>query len=262
MAPETTPQASSPQKPNQKLNLQLDLRWVVLALLAVIVLLVLLWRPWDVTTSADARTIEVTGEAKVSAEPDEYVFSPNYTFKNDSKETALKELTAKSEAVTAGLKALGLPDSAIKSDSSGYNGGVYYYDETNRDYVYTLGFTVKVTDEKQVQKIQDYLVTTSPTGSVSPAATFSTEKRKELESQARDEATLEARAKADQSAKNLGFKVVKVKTITDGSLGGIYPYATHSMAAEDSVKSSAPELTVQPGENELNYVVTVVYYIR
>ncbi len=54
------------------------------------------------------------------------------------------------------------------------------------------------------------MVTTAPTGQVSPRPNFSDAKRKELESKARDEATKDARAKADQSARNLGFKVGKI----------------------------------------------------
>jgi uncharacterized protein YggE len=128
---------------------------------------------------------------------------------------------------------------------------------------YNLQLTVTLTNKDLVQKVQDYLVATLPTGGVSPQAGFSDSKRKQLESNARDEATKDARSKADQSAKNLGFRVGKVKSVDDGSGFGGMPYATSK--AESAVAldiAASPSLSVQPGENELSYSVTVVYTIR
>lgn len=248
-----------------KMSLSVDLRWIIVLLLVIIAVMLALWRPWQPKPSADGRTVSVMGEATVKATPDEYVFSPSYEFKNADKTVALQELTAKSAEVTAELKKLGVPENKIKTDSNGYERGQYYYeyDSATKGYTYTLGLTVTLNDQKLVQKIQDYLVGTSPTGSVSPYATFSDAKRKQLEVQARDEATKEARAKADQSAKNLGFKVGAVKNIDDSGFGGgVMPYATQGSALAEDTKSAAPSLAVQPGENDLNYSVTVVYYIR
>ena len=104
-------------------------------------------------------------------------------------------------------------------------------------------------------------MTTLPTGAVSPQASFSDAKRKELESKAREMATKEARAKAEQSAKNLGFSVGAVKSVNDGvGFGDVYPLAAESSARDIAAPTS--KLTVQPGENELTYQVTVVYFIR
>ena len=122
--------------------------------------------------------------------------------------------------------------------------------------------TIKIDNRDLAQKVQDYLITTSPTGAVSPQAGFSEAKRKTLETKARDQATKDARSKADQSAKNLGFKIGKVKTVTDSSgFGGpiVYGLAEGSNAGVDS---SNTKLAVQPGENDLQYSVTVTYYVR
>jgi len=252
-----------PVKNKQRMNFSIDLRLVVGLLLVVIVVLVWLWSPWS-APAANGRTISVSGSAESTAAPDEFVFSPSYEFKNADKAAALKDLTTKSDVVTSELKKLGVSESQIKSDSSGYNAGSYYYnyDASDRQYTYTLALTVTLSDQKLVQKVQDYLVSTSPTGSVSPNANFSTAKQKQLEAQARDDATKEARAKADQSAKNLGFKIDKVKSVEDGGYaGGIMPYASQG-AALDAKAASDNSLQVQTGENKLNYSVNVVYYIH
>jgi uncharacterized protein len=245
-----------------RVNLSIDLRIVVVALLVIIIGLLLMWRPWSASTTSD-RTIEVTGEATVKSEPDEFVFRPSYQYKSQDRKVALEEATKKHDEVISKLKELGVADNKIKSDTSGFDydiyAGIAAPDRANIFYTSTV--TVTVGSREQAQKVQDYLVTTSPTGSVSPQATFSDAKRKELEQQARDEATKDARTKAEQSGKNLGFRIGKVKSVQDGAgFSGIEPAMGRVMMAEDSVKTAS--LSVQPGENELSYSVTVTYYVR
>jgi uncharacterized protein len=252
-----------PEKPaSNKLNLALDLRIVVVALLVVIVAMLALWRPWVSKATTD-RTVQVTGEATVKAKPDEFLFYPNYEVKNTDKTAALNEVSQKSSDITKKLKDLGVADKDIKTSSSGYDYPVYY---GNGDTpTYTLQFTITTHDVTLTQKVQDYLVTTSPTGTVSPQAQFSDAKRKQLESQARTNAAKDARTKADQLGKNVGFKITKVKTITDGDGfgGGIRPlYSADKAMSANSTDSASPSLTVQPGENDLSYSVTVDYYIK
>lgn len=245
----------------QKLNLQIDLRFVSLALLLVIIGMLAVWRPWSSTTST-SRTISVTGEATITAEPDEYVFMPSYEFKDTNKTTALAALSAKSETVVKALKEIGVVSSKIKTSSDGYNYPEYYLDKDSGKYTYTLRLTVTLDDKKMVQKVQDYLVTTAPVGQVSPQTDFSEATKKALQDKARDAATKDARQKAEKSATNLGFKLAKVKSIEDmTTFGSIVPVMSGMSTVQDSASSST-SLTVQPGENELNYSVNVVYFIR
>ena len=245
-----------------KLTISINLKWIVVLLFVIIVAMVAVWRPWQAEPTNNDRIITVTGEAKIKADPDEYVFGPSYEFKNASKDAALAELTKKSDEITNKLKTLGVADNKIKTDSSGYNYD-YYFDSKSGENRYSLRLTVTANNKELAQTVQDYLVTTSPTGSVSPQANFSDTKRKELESQARDEATKDARSKADQSAKNIGFKIGKVKSVNDGAgFGGIVPLYGRG-GVEQSVAADAKQsLAVQPGQNDLGYNVTVVYFVR
>ncbi len=236
-------------------TLKLDYRVVIVVLLVVIAGMLAVWRPWIATGE---RTIDVTGTATVTAEPDEFVFYPSYEFTGADKAALLSSLGTKSSEIVAKLKDLGVADSKIKTNSSGYDYPVYK-DSTSTP-TYTLSFTVTLDNKELSQKVQDYLVTTSPSGSVSPQATFSDAKQKELESKARDEASKDARAKAEQSAKNLGFSVGAVKSVNDsGGFGTVFPMYANS--AQDMAVSSG-KLTVQPGENDLNYTVTVTYFVN
>ncbi len=242
--------------------LRMNYRVIVVVLLVVIAVMLAIWKPWSSSRLDENRTVKVTGETTVTAVPDEFVFYPTYEFKNTDKQTAINDMTKKSDEIVKKLKELGVADNEVKTSADG-NDYSYYYSETDREPTYSLRLTVTVKSREQAQKVQDYLVTTAPLGSIAPQANFSEAKRKELQAKARDEATKDARAKAEQSAKNLGFKLGEVKSVDDGAgFGGIYPMPATEKVTLDMRTSGAPSLGVQPGENDLPYSVTVVYYFR
>lgn len=243
----------------QSKGMVLDYRVVIGVLLVVLVAMTAMWRPWEQQIDAKTRTISVTGQAKLTAEPDEYVFTPSYQFKNTDRKIALGELSKKNDEVVKKLKGLGVADNKIKTNSDGYDYPVYDKNDTSTPS-YTLRLTVTVDAKDLAQKVQDYLLTTSPSGSVSPQFTFSDAKRAELEGKARDAATKDARSKAEQSARNLGFTIGQVKSVTDGTnFGGVYPVQDGISAG---VGSSSGSLSLQPGENDLTYQVSVVYFLK
>lgn len=244
-----------------KLNIQFDLRIVTAILMGIIVAIFLLWMPWQAAERSD-ETIKVTGETVLKAEPDEFVFYPSYQFKSADKANASDQATAKGEEVATKLKDLGVADSDIKLSVDSYMGRPFP-DNGIDEYTYTAQLTVTVDSREKAEEIQTYIASTQPQGSVSPQGTFSESKRLELESEAREQATKDARSKADQSAKNLNFKLGRVKSVEDGagfnSGGPITLEAGRSSMAAD-VSSSKP--TLQPGENEIRYSVTVIYFVR
>ncbi len=76
-----------------KFTIALDVRVLCIVLLVVIVGMLAAWKPWQRTNSG--RTVYVVGEAKLQAEPDEFVFYPNYQFENADQSAALAELGKK-----------------------------------------------------------------------------------------------------------------------------------------------------------------------
>lgn len=257
--PQLTPLPQMQPAPMPPKNRLAKFLWlVVVVLLSAIIVMLALWKPW--ANEGSDRTIQVSGQATIKAEPDEFVFYPSYDFKNADKTKALADLTAKSDEIVAQLKKLGVADNKIKTNADGYEKGLYYPVETSTDTTYTLTLTITLTDKELAQKVQDYLVTTTPSGAVTPQAAFSEEKQKKLESQARAEAEKDARGKAEDSAKNLGFKLGKVKDISESGFGGpISILEGQALSAEDA---SSAQLTVQPGENELTYSLSVTYFIK
>jgi uncharacterized protein len=252
------------------LNMSFNLRWVCGLLVLVIVGMLIVWMPWRAGSLSSDRTITVTGEATVTAEPDKYVFIPSYEFAGSDKPAAITAMTKKSSELIADLKGLGVADKEIKSDSTS-GGPLNYYSSVYRGGPgYTMQLTVTVGTRLTATKVQDYLLTTSPSGVVSPVVSFSEPRHKSLESQARDTATKDARSKAYQSGRNLGFRVGAVRSVQDGSGFGIMPYSSGQVQALDDKSASSSQiapvpqttLAVQPGQNDLSYLVTVVYFLR
>jgi uncharacterized protein YggE len=239
---------------------KLDYKLLTIALIAIVLVMLYAWRPWEDSRAKD-RTISATGQATLSAVPDKFVFSPVYEFKDVDKQAALASLTKKNSEITAKLKSLGVPDSKIKASSDSLNYANFTKPDPSPTY-YSLRFTITIDNKDLAQKVQDYLVSTTPTGSASPMADFSDQKRRELESKARDNATKEARSKAEQSAKNLGFSLGAVKTVNDGAGFGQVMPMSKDMAASSTAGSTVSGTTLQPGENDLNYSVTVTYFVR
>ena len=249
-----------PSQPHQ-LKLSLDYRFVVVALVLVIVGMLAVWRPW-VTQKNDSRVVTATGTTTIKSTPDEYVFSPTYTFRDTNKDVALANLTKKSNDITAQLKSLGVTDVEIKTNSAGSEGGYYYTLTPGGQPTYTLSYVITLNNQDLVQKVQDYLVTTAPSGSVSPQPTFSQAKQKSLDTQARDAAAKDARTNAEQMAKTLGYKLGAVQSVSDNRTGGIMPMPMGIKQVGGGVgKLNTSSLPVQPGVNDLTYNVEVVYYI-
>ncbi len=237
--------------------------------LLVLALAILACRPQFRRSDISTRSITVHGIATITSEPDEYIFYPQYSFTNVDPAAALKEATAKNTEITDNLRKLGVADKKIKFDTSGFQNTSYYPEPKNSkpdQTIYNDSLTVTVGDKRLAQKVQDYLVSTSPTGSISPQAGFSENLKNRLEVRGRNQAAVDARAKADQSAKNLGFRIGAVKSVEDGSMDqNIRPYAASDGASPISIettKESSPSLAVQSGENKLTYMVTVVFYLR
>lgn len=244
-------------------------RWVVvlgivnfLLVAATLVSVILFWKPWDQAIGANARKLTITGTATVKAEPDQFRFSPSYT-----KDTA-GEISKLNEQIVATLKNLGVKKEEIKNNASSYGSSdIYYTDQSQGKERATLSLTITVNGKDLAQNVQNYLLTTSPSGAISPTGMFSATKQKQLENQARGDAIKDAKAKAGQTASGLGTKIGKVIEVTENSSNGggvcslsriACPMAANgSTVSKDSVSDSS--LTVQPGTNELTYSFTVVF---
>jgi uncharacterized protein YggE len=252
-----------PSSVKNRLNISLDPKKVITLLLLVIAAMLIIWKPWNSSPKTSDRTVQVTGESSIKAEPDEFAFSPSYEFKDPVKQAALNALSKKSDEIVAQLKKIGVADNNIKTNADGYERGVYLPAADTNQTTYNLTINVTANSRDQAQKVQDYLANTEPSGAVTPYTTFSQTKKKELANQARTLAESDARLKAEKSAKNLGFKLASVKTITElNATGGIQPLLEKNSANTDLSAPVSSSIAVQPGQDEFSYQINVTYYIK
>lgn len=253
---------------SSKLTLRLDLRVVCLLLLAVIAVMLFLWKPWE-DTSTTTRKITVSGEATVEASPDEYRLYPYFERTDSDQKKAQEELNTLSSEIVAKAKEFGISEDDITLNSDSYDYYRYYYNGTEPatdESTVTLRLDIVADSKEKAQQMQDYLLTLDPKGQLSPMANFSKEKQKNLEAEARTKAIDDAKSSADTTAGQLGGKIGKVISITDNSAGNIPIFSTLEAKATDSVMSSSggsiSSLPVLSGSQEVSYTVSVEYELK
>ena len=237
-------------KKSNSLNISLDLRLVCIVLILVIGGMLAIWRPWE-TAGAQQRKITISGTSTIKAEPDEYRFNPHYERKTTAETSEL------SKKVTEKLKELGVNESQIKVDANRFK---TYSPVNPGEETTTLSMTILVNNKELAQKVQDYLITTNPSGSVTPYMAFSKDKQNELEDRARNEAIADARKKAENTASGFGSKVNKVIEVSETPDSGITPWLESGAVARDS--ASVSSMPLQPGENEFTYSISVIFSLK
>ncbi|HUC20013.1 MAG TPA: SIMPL domain-containing protein, partial [Candidatus Polarisedimenticolaceae bacterium] len=100
-----------------KRSITINWAWIVAYLLLAAILGLNIYQTYNKT---EARSITVEGTATIKAEPDSFVFYPQFEIKNTDSAKVKETLTAKSNEVVSKLKALGVKDNQIKLDASQY----------------------------------------------------------------------------------------------------------------------------------------------
>ena len=222
----------------------------------------LLWsQPWDNSTSKETRKITVTGDATIEATPDEYTFSPYFESKGTDKTELKGELTDMANEAITKLKELGVQEDDIKLDLSSFDQWYWAKDEEG---VATASLQIKVTDKELAQKVQDYFLSTDAKGQSTPQASFSEDKQDELDTEATNKATEDAKRKAELQANQLGAKLGKVleaKAASDSVFPIAYDsgVATMEASGSESTRSSLPVLV---GQNEYTQSITITYELQ
>lgn len=252
-------------KKSPTISIKINVWFVVLALAITNITAVLLWQPWNINEDT-SKTITVTGTSTVQAEPDQYVFRPRYQAEGKDASAIKTELNKVASDTVDDLKDLGASESSIKTNVSVYSG--YYY-SSNDKIEGNLYVTITIVDDKDLaQKVQDYLVKTDSVGGIGPYISFSTEKQKQLEDDARAEAIKDARSKAETTTQGLGASLGKVVSINFNGDSPYWPLMYDTYGNEDGVSVSKGEdeetssSSLQPGLNDYTFTITVRYAIH
>lgn len=249
------------------LTLTFDRKTIIIAILLVTIgAMTFVWRPWE--GSRATRTITVIGEADVKAIPDEFLFTPYYERTGSDASKLKAELDTFGKKLLDDIVKLGVAKEDVTMTSTSYGqasdgGGTAATEPAmpggkSVEPTATLSVTITAPGKDLAQKVQNYLGSTDAKGQLTAQAVFSKEKRKELEAQARDKATDDAKTKASETAATLGVSVGKVKEVKDSvRSGSIFPMNA-SGVAEDS-KSSLP---VTPGRDSVSVSLEIVFELK
>ncbi len=216
-------------------------------------------------------TITVTGTGKVDRIPDTAKIS--FTVQDEQKELKLAQqnVSTKIDAITAALKAIGIEEKYIKTDSYTSYPQYDYSDKVVcmaigcpqpgtpllRGYQVSHTITVNVKVLDTVPQVLGALGDNGVTNISGPTVGF--EDDTEIAREARDLAITDARAQAKSLAKSLGVRLVRIVSFSEQS--GSYPmmYARDAVMNETKAGSTP---TVPVGEENISANVTIVYEIQ
>lgn len=214
-------------------------------------------------TTPDQPVISVVGEGIVLAQPN----TARITLGTDVFQTTLAaaqaDASTRMDAVVQKLKADGIQDSDIRTISFSVNP---QYDTRDPNAAATLrGFQVqnlvevRTTNVAGLGQLIDDVVSAGATRVV--GITFEAADMQSLKDQARDQAMQNARAKADQLARDAGVSVGRPVLIEESDATGVTP-ARAAPAPAAATSAAAPPPPIQPGQLQVSTNVRVMWSIQ
>lgn len=245
------------------MTIKFDIRFVTIALVVAILVMFGLWRPWEQTKS---RTIDVTGQAEITAEPDEFTFNATYQKTATERKDAISAVSALGNEVVAKLKEIGVEEKKVTTNvstgSGYYEPGMPVSDDTLRkdtsSQTAIFSLTAIVNNKTLAQKVTDYIATTPVQYAVTPQYGFSSKTRKDLEAKARTLAIADGKKKAAETATALGVELGKVQEISEVQWGGGIFALEGKAGSSDTVVSPI----ILPGEQEISFSILITYELR
>ena len=217
-------------------------------------------------------SIMVSGEGEMVAKPDVAAVSVTLESSLTTQADSAKEVDTKAASITDMLKAKGIDESDIKTES--YNSYPKYSNGTVcAQYIGApcrvedqkiLGYTVSQTLSvkiRDISSVESVIAEINKIGVSSMSGpNFEVDKPESVQAEARKMAIEDARAKAEVLAKDLGVRLVRIISFNEN--GNVPMY--YSAKAEDSVAGGAPESvpTLPTGEQKITSNVSITYEIR
>ena len=208
-------------------------------------------------TGTVEHTISVTGTGHILAKPDVADLSLGVSITREKAKDSEAAAAAAMANVIAALKAAGVKDEDIQTANLSLQPVYDWSTNTQRLTGYQTDNIVQVT-VRDLSTAGDVIDAAVQAGATNVSGiTFRVADQTAVESQARDAAMKDAKAKADALAKAAGVNITGVQTISEISS----PIPSPIMFASAGAAKDAVSTPVQPGNVTLDVTVTVVYLI-
>lgn len=233
---------------------------------ALLVLALLYFFPWKNITwgkvvMSPERIVTVTGYAESQEKNQIANFSAGVNSVKDVKEEAVGEVNNKIKAITEAVKAFGIDEGDIQTQSmSVYQRQETYYDNgvaKSKPGQWDVNSTISITlrDVERASALADLLTKSGATNVYGP--NFQLDTSKKAENSLMSEAIADARVKAEAMAKASGTSLDKVVSVTEGSSGNIsYPL----YAKADGMGGGGASL--EAGTTKISKTVTVIWSLK
>jgi uncharacterized protein YggE len=222
-------------------------------------------------------SISVNGDGDSSAVPD--MASLTFMVRAEAKlqKTAANDVNSKMKILVDALKAEGLKDNDIKTES--YNlSPLYDYiqqvcpvqtmtaqpcmpgKQQLRGYEVSQRIRISMKGKENFENASNFLDIVSKNGATDLSELqFTVEKPEKVQAEAREEAIKEAKSKAEKLADQLGVELVRIVGFYEGGNQPIYSERLSYSKSMDMAPGAAPTLPV--GENQYRSSVTITYEI-
>jgi hypothetical protein len=207
-------------------------------------------------------TISVSGNGISYGKPDIAIAQVGVETRGPDPAQVVGDNTTKMNAVIAALKKLGIEDKDIQtSNFSVYAQQNYDADGKPTDYTYVADNIVSIT-VRDLSKVGDTLGQSVGAGANSiNGVTFTVADQTALEGEARDKAMADAKARAEQLAKDAGVTLGAPMSISENSAVTPIPYSLNVRDVAGSAAAQAP-VPVSGGQIQVNLQVNVTYTIK
>ena len=214
------------------------------------------------TTSEQTHTISVTGNGIAYGKPDTAVASIGVQTRNPDPGKAVTENTEKMNSIIAALKNLGIEEKDIQTANFSVYANQNYDPQTGQpttiEYVADNTVSVIIRD---LNKVGEALGKAVDAGANSIyGVSFTVSDQSKLESEAREKAMADAKARAEQLAKSAGVTLDAPMSISEYTSGPVPYYDVR--AADVGLGGGAATVPVQGGQISVTLQVNVTYIIK
>lgn len=204
--------------------------------------------------------INVTGE--VTRVPDLAVISAGVVSRASTATAALQDNARRMDKVIAAIKAAGIADRDIQTSSINLNAEYKYVENQPAQlvgYTATNQVTIRFRDIGNSGKILDALVREGANQINGPDMTV--EHPETALDEARANAIVEGRARANLYARSLGMRVVRVVSVSESGSYAPPPAPPMPMYARAEA-AAAPSTRIEPGEQKLQVTLSMVFELQ